>query len=165
LELIKTCTCRFGIASIGLTPVLKNFQIVTRVAKAHRKGCPLSKSSQQNQTQSFGIRTIFAGRFLTKALEISFGLNHGAGGYSLASFLGLRTLLRNDSPAFQLFDYETWYFRRETWKMEAAECMEYITEALQKLKVWFSEGKASPNDININGKTVLQASRSKSIRG
>lgn len=145
-------------------PVLRNFQIVTRMTKTHRKGCPLSKGSQQNQTHSFGIRTALTSNFFMKALEVSFGLNHGAGGYSLGSYFGLRTLLRNDSPAFQLFDWETCYMEKGSWKTDVAECVKYMEEALQKLTVWFSEGKASPNDINIDGKTILQASRSKTIK-
>lgn len=155
---MKTCSCSSVVASAGLWSISRNFQIITRTTKTHLKGCPLSKSSEQKQTHTLAVRTICAGRFLTKALEISSSLTHGAGGYSLASSIGLRTLLREDSPAFQLFDPVPWRLEREIRKIEEDEYLDHMKEALQKLKIWFSEGKASPNDINVNGRTILQVS-------
>jgi hypothetical protein len=152
------CSCRYGVASAGLWSISRHFQILTWATKVHRKGCPLSKSSQQNQTHTLGVRTIFAGRFLAKALELSLGLTRGAGGYSVASSIRLRTLLRDDSPAFQLFDMKYWDLIKYGG-LAVEDILEYITDTLLKLKVWFSEGKASPNDINIEGKTILQVSR------
>jgi hypothetical protein len=138
--------------------ISENFQILAKSTKAHRKGCPLSKSSEQTQTHAVGVRTIFTSRFLRKALEISLGLTHGAGGCSLSTSIKLRTLLRNDSPAFQLFDSHDLSMKLRIQEIREADFSKYMMEVLQKLKVLFSEGKASPNDINIEGQTILQVS-------
>jgi len=138
--------------------ISENFQILTKSTKAHRKGCPLSGSSEQTQTHAVGVRTIFTGRFLRKALEISLGLTHGAGGCSLSTSIRFRALLRNDSPAFQLFDSCYLFKKLRIQGISEEDFSEYMMEALQKLKVLFSEGKASPNDINIRGQTILQVS-------
>jgi hypothetical protein len=152
---MKRCCCS-GVSAAGLWSISRNFQIVTQATKTHRKDCPLSKSSLI-QTHSIGVRTIYAGRFLAKALELSLGLTHGAGGYSLASSIRIRTLLRDDSPAFRLFDCKSRYLMSKN-QFTVDEILDYMADALLKLKVWFSEGKASPNDIDIQGRTILQVS-------
>jgi hypothetical protein len=155
---MRKCNCHVRVDSPKICAISKNFQILTKSTKTHRKGCPLFGSPEQAQAQTVGVRTIFTGRFLRKALEISLGLTHGAGGCSLSTSISLRTLLRNNSPAFQLFNSYDLSTKLRIQEISGQDFSEYMMEVLQKLKVLFSEGKASPNDINIRGQTILQVS-------
>lgn len=154
---MRKCSCRARVNSPRTRWISENFQIFTSVTKTHRISCPFSGNYDQIWTQTVGVRTILARPFFAKALEFSIGVTYGAGGCSLATSIRLRTLLRKDSPAFQLFDHDSrsLSITSGTTDEQSSGCM---MRALQTLKDLFSEGKASPYDINSEGKTILQAS-------
>lgn len=81
----------------------------------------------------------------------------------MSSSLQLRTLLREDSPVFQLFDERIWRSKNNGGEMEAREFLDYMKESLQGLRMMFGQGVASPKDINGRGKTILQVSPLKCI--
>jgi len=153
----KDCTCRNVYKSCRSWPVMKVFQVTTRTLTSHRTGCPLFTGVQQSQTHVIMVRAMCAS-FLMKAVEVSVSLTRGAGGSSLAPNLTLKTLLRKDSPAFELFKEEHpchFAVRRGL----SGAFVAHMEDSLENLKALFREGKASPNDINSDGKTVLHVSR------
>ena len=59
--------------------------------------------------------------------------------------------------AFELFQ-EKHPFHFAAKKSLSNAFVAHMENSLQKLKIFFSEGKASPNDINSDGKTILHVS-------
>lgn len=159
LNYVGVCNCLPRESSASAWSIWTNTQLLRKVIRIHRKDCPLAGGSQHIQTHVIGVRFFYIRSLLSKALEMSLALTCGAAGYSLASSIQLRTLLRDDSPAFRLFDWEQWSAtkaRLEPDENSYSDYLDHMTQALRKLRIWFSEGKASPNDIDIDGKTILQ---------
>jgi hypothetical protein len=158
LQLIQRCSCGTRTTSTGSWSILNSFQIISKLTKAHRRDCPLATGSQQAQKHLIEARTLYAGSLLMKALEVSLGLRYGAGGCSLAFSIRLRTIIRDESPAFQLFDWRPWYLKQAYQEIYLDDYLEHMTRALHTLKLLFDKGKASPNGIDVKGRTVLQVS-------
>lgn len=117
----------------------------TQTAEAHDKHCPCYVRSSKKS--SFGARITVLNWFLAKAIEISFNRAEGAGGNSMSPTLTLRSLVRKDSPAFALLN------RNEIQKYQANK--DYLREALELILKLFREGKASPYDVDKNGRNLL----------
>ncbi|PMD67703.1 uncharacterized protein K444DRAFT_606604 [Hyaloscypha bicolor E] len=117
----------------------------TQTAEAHDKHCPYYVRSSKKS--SFGARITVLNWFLAKAIEISFNHSEGAGGSSMSPTLTLRSLVRNDSPAFTLLN------RNEVRKYWANK--NYLRQSLEQILKLFQEGEASPYDVDKKGRNLL----------
>ena len=152
----KTCVCREFYRPSRSWPSRKYFHMTTKTLTSHYRGCPLFSRVWQSQTSVIVVKAMCTS-FLMKAVEVSVSLTSGAGGFSIAPYLTLKTLCRDDSPAFRLFP-EIHQFAFAHRRGLSSAYVAHMENSLRELTILFCEGKASSNDINSNGETILDVS-------
>jgi len=144
------CTCHIGQTSAAQWMVGRNFQLFTNAVGTHSRSCPLFKGSWQNYM--VGFKYVHSAALL--ALEASFTISRGAGGFSVSPFLQVRGLVRDNSPAFEL----VWTCLKNIWHSKDEKCEAHVTEGLQQLRSLFDLGEAAPGDIDPKGRNLLHVS-------
>lgn len=95
-----------------------------------------------------------------KASQGSITITTGAGGLSISPHISVRGFVREDSPAFRLFDLQMW--RNELSKWDDKHKLEVLAkraeDTLRQLRILFDTGEAAPSDVDIDGRTVMKVS-------
>ena len=110
----------------------------------HRKTCPLSSFQSGFQ---ISVRYMFPQWLLFKAVDISFSALYGAGGFSLAPYLGIIRVATNNNVAKKVLN-------RFTFVHDAGRLDQLILE----LRQVFLDGRASPFDIDEQGQSLIHVS-------
>lgn len=94
------------------------------------------------------------GAFLAGALEASISITRGAGGLSISPNLRCARLVSRDSPAFKLVDhlYPEFYVMSPKYMGELEALLD---TSIHGLALLFRDGKASPYDVDLEGRTLL----------
>jgi hypothetical protein len=105
------------------------------------------------KTEKPSVLSTYFGQLLGKAVESSMTIKRGAGGSSLGSSITIRGSVHCDSPAFQLFEKDSWsgLMTSENYRNR----MEYVVGCLGML---FTEGKALPTSIDEDGDSLMHVS-------
>ncbi|OJJ51815.1 hypothetical protein ASPZODRAFT_163589 [Penicilliopsis zonata CBS 506.65] len=111
--------------------------------KMHFPTCPRFRSSKQSQTNS--NKWSFTSQLLGMSVSVMFASNTGNGGFSICPLLHFRAIVPYDHPSFKAI--------AELRKPFIT--IEDIENTINKLHDLFSRGKASPTDVDSNGKTIL----------
>jgi hypothetical protein len=123
----------------------------SQIVISHRRDCPYARN--QKLVKKLGLQFFHINRLAGTAIKASFSVQFGAGEFSISPFLALRGCSRRDSPAFRLFDELGWD--------EAKTLPQYISIMRQvptRLLLLFTDGKASPNEKDEFGRTLLHVS-------
>lgn len=144
------CTCYLRQTSTAQWMVGSNFQLFTNAVGTHSRSCPLFKGSWQNYT--VGFKYVHSAALL--ALEASFTISRGAGGFSVSPFLQVRGLVHDDSPAFKLVEA----CMENLSLLKDEKCDANVTDSLQQLRSLFDQGKATPGDVDSQGHTLFHVS-------
>lgn len=148
------CTCKDVYKSGGSWRVTSSFEVTTKSTKSHRRTCPQNNDFLIHHTSVVGMRAVLGG-FLSRVVEVSVSLTRGAGGFSISPNLTLKSMIRDNSPAFDLFP-ESHGFTFASQRGLSGAFAAHTDRCLQQLKEIYSGGEASPYDIDYNGRTVLQ---------
>lgn len=112
----------------------------------HSQGCPLFWTAKKTHTLSLTLRVW--GILLSQTVQATFSGTHPAGGCKLEMGLTFRAIVPKDAPAF-----------RRVWRNIGNGNKHFSADVvLQEIKQLFSEGKASPTDVNANGWNLLHVS-------
>ena len=118
---------------------------------SHHHTCPLFVSPSTTTVAKF--RIMRCGNFLSGAIEASISIATGAGGLSISPGIRCAHVVPTHSPAFELMcRLITDFWRR---KPIIGEMKLLVEIGIQDLTRLFRDGKASPYDVDLSGKTLL----------
>ena len=153
----QRCSCKLRHNStqtsyLGMTSYSKWKFIFETQSMSHHPTCHLFASSPSTTVARFRMKR--CGALLAGALEASISITRGAGGLSISPNLRCARLVSRDSPAFKLVDhldrecYEL--LPKDMGKLEAS-----LDISIHRLALLFRDGKASPYDVDLEGRTLL----------
>lgn len=153
----QRCSCKLRLNStqtsyFGMTSYSKWKLIFETQSMSHHPTCHLFASSPSTTVARFCIKR--CGAFLAGALEASISITRGAGGLSLSPNLRCARLVSRDSPAFKLVDHLDWEFNVLPPK-DIGELEALVDISIHGLALLFRDGKASPYDVDLEGRTLL----------
>ena len=114
----------------------------------HRSGCPYHARSGKQHRLSFNLK--YTSLILNIIAGVSMSMKYGAGGLSLSPNLTLRGMMREDSPAFRLFDWVEWKDCRTL-----PDAIAKMDQSSLRLRQMFDEGIASPFDLDRRGNSLI----------
>ncbi|KAL9130116.1 MAG: hypothetical protein Q9175_007111 [Cornicularia normoerica] len=120
----------------------------------HSVTCPLYIGIKA--TTTVGLKMAYYGRLLANTVRATVSVTAGAGGFSISPCLKFRALVPGDSPAFNLLNSERVMYRFGSRPLsQTNEICKYFESALQQLYELFTDGAASPTDMDEDGRTLL----------
>ncbi|KAK8140033.1 ankyrin repeat-containing protein [Apiospora sp. TS-2023a] len=126
---------------------------------AHSPSCPLARITGDEQRQTFGFRYTGLARILRAAVEISFSLNHGAGGWSLSPNISFRpTVDENVDPVFRVLDLIQRLLSvsvQTRMKPTISQLQEFISSCQIKMLQYLRGGKSSPLATDSQNNSIL----------
>lgn len=134
-----------------------------RSTKEHWPGCPVGRRCTQKRSQTLGMRFRALMGILGKAVEISFAMRSGAGGYSISpTFRYYPTVDEDTAPAFCILklvdDYFEFNFLRRFGSSSRLPAWELFAGTALKRLVGLFHGqtpKASPLDVTCENETLM----------
>jgi hypothetical protein len=123
----------------------------------HLPCCPLYARAER--TDTLGAKYTYCSKALGNSISVAISITRGAGGFAISPWLEFRAVVSEDSPAFDLFSYNTLLRKTKIDITGGAECI------LRQLHQLFQEGRASPRDILPDGSTLLHVSTFNIING
>ena len=153
------CSCRSSAWS-GTCGYGKG-KLATYYSSIHDKGCGAHFGAGRSFTARLRYRLQSA--FLKSLVELSFVTKYGAGGFSIGISLGTNTIV--DSHPLESF-FCDFYGLRPYRHQHKTRSHPYPTKTQDQLvdvahkKLWevFQSGRASPNDVDKNGATLIHVS-------
>ncbi|KAK9770744.1 hypothetical protein SCAR479_12535 [Seiridium cardinale] len=125
----------------------------------HLPNCTYFQPTKMKE-QTWGLLRTGAAWFVKQAVQISFSMTSGAGGFSLSPvFTYSATVDERIAPAFQVVKSMIDFFRHEDFKIlhNRSEAAQRILEAgFIKVGRLLREGLASPKDVNSRNQTLMQ---------
>ena len=152
----QICSCKLRHNStetsyFGMTYSKWKFIFETQ-SMSHHPTCHLFASSPSTTVARFRMKR--CGALLAGALEASISITRGAGGLSISPNLRCARLVSCDSPALKLINHLCWEFmvlsQKNMGKLEAL-----MDISVHGLALLFRDGKASPYDVDLDGRTLL----------
>ena len=152
----ERCTCEQNLIhgripkpftiGMALNPRL-SFRIGLQSVK-HDSFCPLFQASSRSNMTTTSLQ--YCGTLLTRAIKASMTIKRGAGAYSICHTLETARLVPNDSPAFEI---ARWWGAPEIKSI--GEFSESLRNNVNELGYMFSNGIASPYDVDCKSRTLL----------
>jgi hypothetical protein len=123
----------------------------------HSPNCKYSRIIPPNGSSSLGLTFTGLRHLTSHALTLSFSLKHGAGGTSLSPDLTCyRVVDRAASPAFELMSHVIYGAYKLGYDSNKAGLgKELLDKGFRALETLFRDGKASPNDLTVDGRSLL----------
>ncbi|KAH6838338.1 hypothetical protein B0I37DRAFT_316861 [Chaetomium sp. MPI-CAGE-AT-0009] len=116
-----------------------------RATEQHLPGCPVAQIKGANQMQKLGVRYTGLRRLLKSAVQISFAMQSGAGGWSISpSVTYYPTVDARSAPAFRMIDVLDKAGRQSGQFLHAQQWGKLTSLTLAKILILFKTGKASP---------------------
>lgn len=135
-----------------------------RTEEYHLPSCPLSCFTNKVR-QSWGVRHVTVSRLLGCAVQLSFSLTFGSGGFSMGPTINLHsTVDARLSPAFQAANMIGELAKRVAYTRgleniinedDIKQTERFLREAMLKIETSFHERKASPTDIDAENRTLI----------
>jgi len=175
-HILRCCTC--GIASTRKYRYWTSLQLSLNKSEEHRPNCCHYRCCKKSWT--LGMQVLLP-QLLQKAIEFSFSITSGAGGFALSPRLATSRIINiSESPAFNLvqtafqglkqtvgfqppFYLSTFQlgFTPFDWSESAAvEAEDLLNNLIHDIDSQFASGEASAWDQDKNGKTLLHVSNS-----
>jgi hypothetical protein len=158
------CTCSSSISHQVDYLSTRTFKVFRATSSPHQNYCPLHPFSKKRET--FGIKFLFPGIFLTKLVHATLAISRGAGGMSISPNLSYHAIVSRESPGFRLISdtIELLIPGRvlHGWPESSSVVVE---QTLQRFYDLFISGHASPHDTLENGDTLLHVSEQMELHG
>lgn len=175
-HILRCCTC--GIAFTRKYRYWTSLQLSLNKSEEHRPSCRHYRCCKKSWT--LGMQVLLP-QLLQKAIEFSFSITSGAGGFALSPGLATSRIINtSESPAFNLvqtayqdlkrtvgfqppFYLSTFHlgFTPFDWSESAAvEAENLLNNLIHDIDSQFASGEASAWDQDENGKTLLHVSNS-----
>lgn len=127
-------------------------------AREHLPGCPAARIAVANRSRTVGVKYTGLKRFLNAAVEFSFAMTSGGGGWSLSpNFRYYPTVDEKTAPAFRIMEL-IFRLQRAPWPGQGATPQwhdEFVALALAKLVKLFKSGRASPLAVDSLNRTLI----------
>ena len=121
---------------------------------SHHPVCYLFATSSSTTVAKFGIKR--CGALLSGAIEATISITRGAGGYSISPGLRCAYVVPASNPAFKLlYRLHELYRAYALYGIDIEKVKMSLETGIQDLTRLFSDGKASPYDVDLDGKTLL----------
>ena len=117
----------------------------------HHKSCPLAKDVEEEK--SWGLRIVYCGRIIARAVTMSINLRWGAGGYSIGPTLSCDRLVPCDNLVFKMLENY-----KSIVLMEPAVMTKRIDHMIRIIGNLYQNGKASIYDVDEEGNNAIQVS-------
>jgi hypothetical protein len=137
------------------------FSVETAVPE-HLSGCPLGQAAGVNRSQKISLRYTGLRRILNSAVQLSFGMTRGAGGWSISpSFTYYPTVDAKTAPAFRILTLlkNAHAMRLVSYEdpdpRTPARLEELVALALVKLVTLFQTSKASPLAVDSENQSLV----------
>ena len=126
---------------------------VETTADQHVPGCPIAGIAATNQTRKLGVRYTGLRRLLNAAVQISFAMQSGAGGWSISpTFTYYPTVDAGSAPAFRMIHVLRGFSAHPGCRGRRGEFMGVV---LAKMLGLFQAGKASPLAVDSMNQSLL----------
>lgn len=136
------------------TPNLKWKFMFETESTSHHPACCLFAISSRTTVARFGIKR--CGAFLSGAIEASISITRGAGGYSISPGLRCAHVVPANNPAFKLlYRLHEVYRSYALYETNIDQVRVSLETGIQDLARLFHDGRASPYDVDLEGKTLL----------
>lgn len=138
----------------------------TRTDTYHAPFCPLSRFTNRVD-QTWGMRHVTVSKLLGYAVQLSFCLAFGSGGFSMGPTINFQAVVDGSlSPAFQAanmilkltaqVESPPPRVRKKKFSQDDIQQVEkFLSEGMIKIETSFHQRKASPTDVDINMETIL----------
>lgn len=130
----------------GLTPARMNAGTFASTL-VHRQDCELFCKNQA--TKQFGLRLSFSGQLIQGAVQAAMSITRGSGGFSISPTLTFNYIVPSRTGPFKILDF---CFDHKTSAADMQITFEFRKQELLRL---YQEDKASPSDVEENGRTVM----------
>ena len=120
----------------------------SEVLMHHRSGCPFRARRATQHRLSFNLK--YTSLMLNIIAGVSMSMKYGPGGLSLSPNLTLRGMMREDSPAFRLFDRAEWDDCHTV-----ADAIAKMNQVSLRLQHMYHKRIASPYDLDRNGNSLI----------
>lgn len=158
------CTCSSSISHQVDYLSIRAFKVFRATSSLHQNYCPLYPLSKKRET--FGIKFLFPGIFLTKLVHATLAISRGAGGMSISPNLSYHAIVSRESPGFRLIsDTVELLVPRNIWNGSPPASPVVVEQTLRRLYDLFTSGHASPHDTLENGDTLLHVSEQMELHG
>ncbi|KAH6632437.1 hypothetical protein F5144DRAFT_489559 [Chaetomium tenue] len=133
---------------------------VETTVQGHLPGCPLGQAAGTNRSKMLNLRYTGLWRILNSAVQLSFGMTRGAGGWSISpSFTYYPTVDAKTAPAFRILTLLRSAMRFIAYKdpgpRTPTRLEELVARALVKLVTLFQTGKASPLAVDSENQSLV----------
>lgn len=154
----ERCTCRSSthhklLASIKPLYHVENTAYrrwsaaVVTTSMNHGRNCPLHEEAEHSK--QLGIRLAYSGALIAGAIQASLSISGGSGGFSISPKLAFISTVPCNAPIFKIFEK---YVPETLSSSDLQTAFTFRTKELLRL---YSDGKASPRDIDEEGNNVL----------
>jgi hypothetical protein len=160
LEANTTCVCRARQPSWRKNVVWGSVALFSETtSEQHKPGCPAGLIGGADQNQKFGLRYTGLQRLLKSAVQISFAMRSGAGGWSLSpNFTYHPTVDGRSAPAFRIMTimHDAAIFAVDDEDETQFLLLEKLMGlALTKMLALFRTGEASPLAVDFANQSLL----------
>ena len=107
-----------------------------------------AKSSYNSRINLAQFQFGFYGKLLKGAIEATFSMTHGAGAFTISPTLKCCRIIPKHSKVWDLVHLHRPASTYRDWK-------NYLDQNLRGLEQLFRDGRASPQDVDSNGQTLL----------
>lgn len=122
-----------------------------RSGNAHQPHCPWAK-----KTKKFGLGLFGLTKVLQVAIDVSFTLSSGAGGWSLSqNFTYHPTVDCETDPVFLALDHFMAFRHRNNKLYGFEQENERVMELLRGIKQTYTEGRSTPTAVDVFNRTPL----------
>jgi hypothetical protein len=126
----------------------------------HLPGCPLGQATSTNRSRKLSLTYTGLGRILNSAVQLSFEMTRGAGGWSISpSFTYYPTVDAEVAPAFRILTLLKNAMRVVSYEdrdpRTPARLEELVALALLKLVTLFQTSKASPLAVDSKNQSLV----------
>lgn len=148
-----SCSCPFT-RPPKIWPSYHRFNMLWYRTSTHLRSCPFFALSQTSDT--IGAQYMYCGRLLGFLVETTLTFTRGAGGMSICPRMMFRAVVSRNSLGFSLFR-SCWYELTHSTQslLHISQKIELLSLTSRDLRKAFQEGKAGPNDVLSDGRTLL----------
>ena len=139
---------------LRITPNLKWKFLFETESISHHPDCYLFAISSSTNVANIGLKR--CGALLSGAIEATISITRGAGGYSISTGLRCAYVVPASNPAFKLlYRLHEVYRSYALYGINIKKVKLSLETGIQDLARLFRDGKASPYNVDLDGKTLL----------
>lgn len=133
---------------------LGDFSLATEVTiyRKHLPGCRLGRNIPVSKSKSIQLSYLGLRKLFSTAIDFSFSLKTGAGGFSMGPNIALRAVVdRYTSPTFRAMELA----QESIYDLQKEDLDQFIEVVIRRIAQLYDLKRSSPRDTDITGNSIL----------